>query len=254
MKKPLGNGEGREGGLGEEGEEEEEPHLTPQLQDHYETEAEVLGLLVDLETRYRDFYNMYLCEVQAQKILIERVWLLTQRYLILISCVIGCRYPEVYTLSTEEALVNEYEEKLEVLRTSNNNMKRAVLELDTHCKRFYAAYDRLNKSLETPLIMGDPSHRCIQHHKIMAVDIFNYFHATVLKLKCYMHQLDPLNLESVEEYRELLKTEAQCEEFEGHLMENFVYCKCLHKRPTCPVEKLKCYHHNIANLKYVSRI
>ncbi|XP_034668306.1 uncharacterized protein LOC117901602 [Drosophila subobscura] len=233
---------------------EEEPHLTPLLQAHYETEAEVLGLLVDLETKYREYYKLYLCELEAQKILIERVWLLTQRYLILISCVIGCRYPEVYTLSTEEALVNEYEEKLEVLRASNNKMKQSVMELDTYCKKFYAAYNRLNKTLETPLIMGDQHHRSIQHHKVMAVDIFNYFHATVLKLKCYMHQLDPLNLESVEEYRELLKTEAQPEEFEEHLMERFVYCKCFHKEPTCPIEKLKCTHHNIENLKYVSRI
>jgi len=98
--------------------ETEEPHLTQHLKKHYETEVEVLGLLVDLEHRYRQFYDLYQCEILAQKTLIERIWLLTQRYLILISSEQSCRYPEVYTLSTEEAIVNEYEEKLEVVRAS----------------------------------------------------------------------------------------------------------------------------------------
>jgi len=96
----------------------EEPHLTQHLKKHYETEVEVLGLLVDLEHRYRQFYDLYQCEILSQKTLIERIWLLTQRYLILISSEQSCRYPEVYTLSTEEAIVNEYEEKLEVVRAS----------------------------------------------------------------------------------------------------------------------------------------
>jgi len=96
----------------------EEPHLTQHLKKHYETEVEVLGLLVDLEHRYLQFYDLYQCEILSQKTLIERIWLLTQRYLILISSEQSCRYPEVYTLSTEEAIVNEYEEKLEVVRAS----------------------------------------------------------------------------------------------------------------------------------------
>lgn len=98
--------------------EDEEPHLTKQLKKHYGIEAEVLGLLVKLEMRYKEYYNLYKCEMKAQKILVERIWLLTQRYLILISSEQSCRYPEVYTLSTEEAIINEYEEKLEVLRAS----------------------------------------------------------------------------------------------------------------------------------------
>jgi len=98
--------------------ETEEPHLTQHLKKHYETEVEVLGLLVDLEHRYLQFYDLYQCEILSQKTLIERIWLLTQRYLILISSEQSRRYPEVYTLSTEEAIVNEYEEKLEVVRAS----------------------------------------------------------------------------------------------------------------------------------------
>ncbi|XP_016970542.1 uncharacterized protein LOC108038286 isoform X2 [Drosophila rhopaloa] len=110
----------------------DEPHLTQHLQQHYETEAEVLGLLVDLEARYRQYYNLYQCEMLAQKTLIERIWLLTQRYLILISSEQSCRYPEVYTLSTEEAIVNEYEEKLEVLRASK--FFEAILKLNKNTK------------------------------------------------------------------------------------------------------------------------
>ncbi|KAH8409927.1 hypothetical protein KR009_001252, partial [Drosophila setifemur] len=232
----------------------EEPHLTPQLKEHYELEAEVLRLLLELETRYREYYKLYMCEMKAQRVLIERIWLLTQRYLILISSEQGCRYPEVYTLSTEEAIVNEYEEKLEVLRTSNNTMKHVLLDISKQCKEFYAAYDRLDKGQETPFLLGDSHHRCIQYHKIMVVDIFNFLYAMVLKLKCYMHLLDPVNLESVEDYREVLQTEALAEEFEEYLTMRFVYCKCLQPMQTCPIFKLKCSHRNLANLKYVSRI
>ncbi|XP_017002830.2 uncharacterized protein [Drosophila takahashii] len=232
----------------------EEPHLTQQLGKHYETEAEVLGLLLDLESRYRQYYDLYQCEMLAQKTLIERIWLLTQRYLILISSEQSCRYPEVYTLSTEEAIVNEYEEKLEVLRASNNTMKNSLLKINQHCKKFYAAYERLDKTLETPMIMGDCHHRSIKYHKMMAVDIFNYLYAVVLKLKCYMHQLDPVNLESVEDYRDLLQNESLMDEFDEYLKGNFVYCKCLLPTQTCPILKLKCSHQNLVNLKYVSRI
>ncbi|XP_043645454.1 uncharacterized protein LOC122614844 [Drosophila teissieri] len=234
--------------------EEEEPHLTKQLKKHYGIEAEVLGLLVNLELRYKEYYNLYQCEMKAQKILIERIWLLTQRYLILISSEQSCRYPEVYTLSTEEAIINEYEEKLEVVRASNNKMKNALMEINQQCKEFYAAYERLDKTQETPFIIGDSHHRSIRYHKIMAVDIFNYLYATVLKLKCFMHQLDPVNLESVEEYRDLLQNESLLEEFEEYLNDHFVYCKCMYPIPTCPILKLKCSHQNITNLKYVSRI
>lgn len=96
----------------------EEPHLSLRLKEHYEKEAEILRLLLNLENRFREYYKIFICEMKAQRILIERIWLLTQRYLILISSEQGCRYPEVYTLSTEEAIVNEYEEKLEVIRAS----------------------------------------------------------------------------------------------------------------------------------------
>ncbi|XP_016945888.3 uncharacterized protein [Drosophila suzukii] len=232
----------------------EEPHLTQHLKKHYETEVEVLGLLVDLEHRYRQFYDLYQCEILAQKTLIERIWLLTQRYLILISSEQSCRYPEVYTLSTEEAIVNEYEEKLEVVRASNNTMKNSLMEISLHCKKFYAAYERLDKTQETPMIMGDSHHRSIKYHKMVAVDIFNYLYAVVLKLKCFMHQLDPVNLESVEDYRDLLQNESMMEEFDEYLKENFVYCKCLQPTQTCPILKLKCSHQNLVNLKYVSRI
>ncbi|KAH8329215.1 hypothetical protein KR074_006006, partial [Drosophila pseudoananassae] len=232
----------------------EEPHLTPQLKEHYEKEAEILRLLLNLETRFREHYKLFLCEMKAQRILIERIWLLTQRYLILISSEQGCRYPEVYTLSTEEAIVNEYEEKLEVIRASNNKIKIALMEILEECKEFYHVYDTLDKTQATPFILGDNHHRNIQHHKIMVVDIFNYFHAMVLKLKCYMHQLDPVNLESVEDYRDVLQSQAMCEEFDEYLNTRFVYCKCLLPMQTCPILKLKCSHQNLKNLKYVSRI
>ncbi|XP_030370599.1 uncharacterized protein LOC115621175 [Scaptodrosophila lebanonensis] len=230
---------------------DDEPHLTPQIQEHYENEVEVLRLLVDLELRYRDYYKLYLCEIETQKILIERVWVLTQRYLLVISSGTGCRFPEVYTLSAEEVIINEYEEKLQVLRASNNCLKHSILELSTHCKEFYAAYKKLDKKMETPFILGDKHHRSIQHHKIMVVDIFNYFYASILKMKAFMHQLDPISLESIEDYRTLLKP---CEEFEEYLMKRFQYCKCLHPRPTCPIEKLKCLHQRITNLTFVSRV
>ncbi|XP_020810644.1 uncharacterized protein LOC110185967 [Drosophila serrata] len=233
---------------------EDEPHLTPQLKKHYEAEAEILRLLLDLEIRYRDFYDLYQCEMKAQDILIERIWLLTQRYLILISSEQGCQYPEVYTRSTEEAIINEYQEKLEVVRVSNNTIKAALMKVSEHCKEFYAAYDKLDKTQETPLLLGDKHHRCIKYHKIMAVDIFNYFYAMVLKLKCYMHQLDPMSVESVEEYRLVLQKEVLMEEFEEYLKMRFVYCRCLLPTQTCPILKLKCSHQNLENLKYVSRI
>ncbi|XP_017024098.1 uncharacterized protein [Drosophila kikkawai] len=234
--------------------DDDEPHLTPQLKKHYEAEAEVLRLLLDLEARFKKYYDLYQCEMKAQVILIERIWLLTQRYLILISSEQGCQYPEVYTRSTEEAIINEYQEKLEVVRVSNNTIKAAILKVSEYCKEFYAAYDRLDKTQETPFLLGDKHHRCIQYHKIMAVDIFNYFYAMVLKLKCYMHQLDPMSMESVEEYREVLKNEAIMEEFDEYLKMRFVYCRCLQPVQTCPILKLKCSHKNLANLKYVSRI
>ncbi|EDW78062.1 uncharacterized protein Dwil_GK24215 [Drosophila willistoni] len=233
---------------------DEEPHLTPQLKDHYENEAEILSLLVNLEKRYRDYFEYYQCEIKAQRILIERLWLLTQRYLILISAVPCCRYPEVYTLSAEETIVNEYEEKLEVIRKSNKDMKYRVLELDKYCKQFYKAYDKLDKTMETPFIMGDQHHRSIRTHKIMVADIFNYFHAAVLKLKCFMHQLDPVNLESVEDYREVLKTEGNATEVDEYLKTQFVYCHCLHPKPKCPLVEVKCDYHKIENLKFVSRV
>ncbi|EDW63599.1 uncharacterized protein [Drosophila virilis] len=233
---------------------DEEAHLTPQLKDHYEKEAEILGLLVDMEKRYRDYYQFYLCELETQKIIIERLWLLTQRYLILISSAPGCRYPEVYTLSAEEAIINEYEEKLEVMRCSNNSMKHAILDINVECKKFYEAYNQLDHSLETPFIMGDKHHRSIKCHKLMVIDIFNYFYSAVLKMKCYMHQLDPISLESVEDYRELLKADSNNEDFHEFLMKSFVYCKCLQPKPTCPIVKVECMHDKIDNLKYVSRV
>lgn len=95
-----------------------EKHLTEHFRRHFEKEAEVLNLLIDLEIRFREYYQFYQCEVETQKIITERLWTLTQRYLILISSAPGCRYPQVYSLSAEEAIINEYEEKLEVLRAS----------------------------------------------------------------------------------------------------------------------------------------
>ncbi|XP_034100726.2 uncharacterized protein LOC117565622 isoform X1 [Drosophila albomicans] len=230
-----------------------ETYLTAQLKEHFDKEEEVLNILVNLEQAFREIYKYFQCEMQKQMILIERLWLLTQRYLILISSVPGCRYPQVYTLSAEEAIINEYEEKIEILRAATDSMQDAILNLKQDCKQFNKIYNQLNKRIGTPLIMGDEHHQSIQCHKIMITDIFNYFYSTVLKIKCYVHQLDPINLESVEDYRELLKKETEYEDFQDYLMHSFVYCKCLQSRPTCPIQKLKCYH-KIETLKHTSRI
>lgn len=132
-------------------------------------------------------------------------------------------------------------------------MKNNILAIYLECKKFYAACDQLDRNQETPFIMGDKYHRSIYAHKRMMIDIFNYCYSAVLNLKCYLHQLDPISLESVEDYRKLLKEDSSNEEFAELVKSTFVYCKCLHPRPTCPIKKLKCSQKQIETFKYVSR-
>lgn len=132
-------------------------------------------------------------------------------------------------------------------------MKNDILELNKYCKTFFKTYNELNMNMETPFICGDEHHRSITSHKNMVTDIFHYLYSAVLKMKCYMHQLDPISLESVEDYRELLKKETTYEEFKEYLMDTFVYCKCLHPMQNCPIIKHKCAHLRVENLKYVAR-
>lgn len=140
-----------------------------------------------------------------------------------------------------------------VFRIHSNSMKKCILELNEYCKTFFDAYNQLNFNLETPFIIGDDHHSSITSHKNMVVDIFHYLYSAVLKMKCYMHQIDPISLESIEDYRELLKKESTYEEFHEYIMETFVYCKCLLPLQTCPIIKHKCIHERIENLNYVSR-
>ncbi|XP_067639843.1 uncharacterized protein [Eurosta solidaginis] len=197
---------------------------------HHQKEDEILRQLLKLEAMFREHFEFTSREMISQKDLINRLWVLSQRYVILISTNGCCKHPEVYSGPTEDVLLREYSEKLRLLRASNCRISDSLRKLQSECCIFRNLFDYLDLAVETPLIVGDTFHKPISFFVELIDDLFKYLHALSLKLKYLSHQLDPLDLMVLEEYKTALEPS---EDFEEYLLTGLSYCKCLRPKPVC---------------------
>ncbi|XP_004525885.1 uncharacterized protein LOC101452707 [Ceratitis capitata] len=200
------------------------------LQEHYQKEEETLRQLLKLEELFRDHLVLTKREMALQKELVNRLWVLSQRYVILISTTGCCKHPEVYSGPTEDILLREYSDKLNLLRTSNCRISDSLRKLRQNCIAFNALHSHLDMTLGTPFITGDTFHKPIGFFIELVDDLFKYFHALQLKLKYLSHQLDPVDLMVLEEYKVALEPS---EDFEEYLHTGLSYCKCLRPKKLC---------------------
>ncbi|XP_017494638.1 PREDICTED: uncharacterized protein LOC108382777, partial [Rhagoletis zephyria] len=116
------------------------------------------------------------------------------------------------------------------LRSSNCCISDFLKKLRQECIVFNSLHKLLDLTMETPLILGDTFHRPLAFFIELVDDLFKYMHALSLKLKYLSHQLDPLDLLVLEEYKASLELS---EDFEEYLLTGLSYCKFLRPKPTC---------------------
>ncbi|XP_065366210.1 uncharacterized protein LOC135959111 [Calliphora vicina] len=193
-------------------------------------EDETLRQLLVLEKEFREHNALMKNEMQLQNELVARIWILSQRYILLESTGPCCRYPEIYTGPAEDTLLQEFTEKLKQIRSSNCRISSSVTELRKSCLVFDNLCAQLDMKIESPLIIGDAFHKPISYFIELVSDIFKYFNAWLLKLRYSSHQFDPFKIEGIENYKKLIEIS---EDFEEYLNVGLAYCKCLRPKARC---------------------
>ncbi|XP_023308595.2 uncharacterized protein LOC111690357 [Lucilia cuprina] len=193
-------------------------------------EEETLRQLLILERVFREHNALTKKELQLQKELVSRIWILAQRYILLESTGTCCRYPEIYSGPAEDTLLQEFTEKLKQIRSSNCLMSNSLDELRKSCLVFNNLCSQLNMEIESSLITGDAFHKPIAYFIELISDLFKYFHAWLLKLKYSSQQFDPVKIESIENYKKQIEIS---EDFEEYLNVGLAYCKCLRPKTSC---------------------
>ncbi|XP_011189203.1 uncharacterized protein LOC105216424 [Zeugodacus cucurbitae] len=197
---------------------------------HYQKEEETLRQLLKLEELFREHLALTKREMLLQKDMVNRLWVLSQRYVILISTTGCCKHPEVYSGPTEDILLREYSDKLNLLRTSNCRISDSLRKLRQQCILFNSLHSLLDLTMETPFIIGDTFHKPIAYFVELVDDLFKYLHALSVKLKYLSHQLEPVDLLVLEEYKAALEPS---EDFDEYLLVGLSYCKCLRPKQVC---------------------
>ncbi|XP_054730429.1 uncharacterized protein LOC129239137 [Anastrepha obliqua] len=204
--------------------------LDVRVRAHYQKEEETLQQLLKLEEMFRETFSLTKREMVFQKDLVNRLWVLSQRYIILISSNGCCKHPEVYSGPTENILLREYADKLRNLRSSNCRISDSLRKLRQKCLVFNSLHKCLDMTMETPFILGDTFHKPIAFFIELVDDLFKYLHALSVKFKYLSHQLDPVDLLALEEYKVALEPS---EDFEDYLLTGLSYCKCLRPKRPC---------------------
>ncbi|XP_013117058.2 uncharacterized protein LOC131993967 [Stomoxys calcitrans] len=210
------------------------PKLGEKIDEHIlkqsKLEGETLQQLLALEKEFREHNAVIKNELLTQKELISRMWVLSQRYILITSTGTCCKFPEIFAGPAEEIILQEYCEKLKALKTSNCRISVSLKDLRTSCRLFETLCSQLDMNLQTPFIIGDAYHKPLAFFIELVSDLFKYFHAWLLKLKYNSQLLDPYKAEGMEHYKTLIEPS---EEFEEYLNMGLTYCKCLKPKAAC---------------------
>ncbi|KAI9585599.1 uncharacterized protein LOC119632932 [Glossina fuscipes] len=197
---------------------------------HYELEEKTLNQLLELENEFRDHYNFAKKELTQQMEWANRLWVLTQRYILLKSTGPCCKYPEIYPAPAEDNVLLDMTEKIKSIRNSNCRIYASVKELRKSCIIFEQLCSQLDMSVESPFIMGDAFHKPLSFFIELVSDLFKYLHASILRQRYSSHLIEPSNLDAVAKYKSLIEPS---EDFEEYLTVGLTYCKCLRPKPIC---------------------
>ncbi|EDW74647.1 uncharacterized protein Dwil_GK15800 [Drosophila willistoni] len=201
-----------------------------ELQQGQDLQSSVLRDLLRIEEDFNVYYSIWLKEMEIQREAADKLWHLTQHYLIFMQLDTNCKCPQNYAIESEEMIITKYHYNYQVIMNSNKTLGIAVAEIRPDLLEFRKTCQQLDMKAETPFIMGDTFHKPIQFFIDLVEELFSFFHAGYLKLDCVLRQMDPLELSSVETYQKLL---APCEEFEEYMKHNLSYCRCLCLPPKC---------------------
>ncbi|XP_001360428.2 uncharacterized protein [Drosophila pseudoobscura] len=194
-------------------------------------EGTVLGVLLSAEKKYRLTFDTFKKEMELQAIAASTLWELIQRYKIAMEVDADCKCTQLYAVEPKEETIQKYYIHYQVIVSSNKSLWRQIESLRSYVLAFRRECKNLNLEEQTPFIQGDAFHKPIKFFIELVDELFNYFFSLHLKLDCAARQLDPMDLESLEEYQKLLKPN---EDFEEYFLYNLSYCQCLRMPPKCP--------------------
>ncbi|XP_017087303.2 uncharacterized protein [Drosophila bipectinata] len=198
-------------------------------------EKTVLRLLLTIEEHFREYFDTYKKEVELQRIAAETLWHLIQRYMIAMQVDTSCTCPQIYEIETEDAILNKYHMHYQVIDGSNKTQKWAIQALRPFVLAFRRECAKVNLNEDTPFVMGDAFHKPIKFFIELVDEIFDYFYSAYLQLDCGARLLDPLDIKTLEHYKNLL---APNEDFDEYFMHNMSFCKCLRIPPKCIEQKV----------------
>ncbi|XP_037959115.1 uncharacterized protein LOC119688511 [Teleopsis dalmanni] len=206
------------------------PSLT-YLKSHFELEDSILDQILLLEDEYKNHYELHTKELKKQEFWVNRMVILTERLHKVENSDIYCEYLSHEFANLPNELIREYGIKLGNLRSSICRLMVSIHNLKKTCLKFEELCSRLDMSVQSPLITGDEFHKPLGYFMEFLPNLFKYFHARTLKLKCCAHLLDPEEFECLGNYMELVKRN---DDFEHYFRKGMVYCNCFSR------EKLQC--------------
>ncbi|BFG05752.1 uncharacterized protein DMAD_04417 [Drosophila madeirensis] len=194
-------------------------------------EGRVLSILMSLEKKLRYIFDSFKKEMELQRIAASSLWELIQRYRIAMDVDVGYKCAQLYAVEPSEEIVQKYFIHYQVIIRSNKSQWWGIESMRSYVLTFRRECSKLNLEEETPFIRGDAFHKPIRFFIDLVDELFDYFFSMHLKLDCAARQLDPMDLDSLEHYQQLLQTN---EDFEEYFMYNLSYCQCLRMPPKCP--------------------
>ncbi|XP_017125982.1 uncharacterized protein LOC108145229 [Drosophila elegans] len=201
------------------------------LENSDDLEKSVIRILLAIEDKYRIYFDSYQKELDLQRIAAQTLSHLIQRYKIIMQVDVSCTCPHIYEIESEEAIINKYYMHYQVIASSNKSQSWAIHSLRPYVLLLRRECAKLDPNEDSPFILGDVFHKPIKFFMDLVDELFAYFYSCHLQLDCAARLLDPLDLDSLENYQKLL---APNEDFDEYFMLNMSFCKCLRLPPKCP--------------------
>ncbi|XP_036319150.1 uncharacterized protein LOC118733726 [Rhagoletis pomonella] len=198
----------------------------------YRLENYVSKQLLLIEDLIHKHKNKLDNEIVFQRSLIEQMWKLSQRFLLLTQFHLCVKpFPEIVSVPVEKETQCEFQKKFNAVNISNCRLSSSLDAFRFAIKKLNLLCSQLDMTVESPFIIGDYKIQPLSYYRNLIDDAFDYFNDVLCKLKCWAQLLDIGDANALDEYKALLDPTMKYDEF---MKIGKLGCTCMRtKNPEC---------------------
>ncbi|XP_055846770.1 uncharacterized protein LOC129912513 [Episyrphus balteatus] len=178
------------------------------------TEKSLKNLLLALEEQFKNHLKAFYSNLDIQKNIIDSIWVISQRFLILTRGAICVRpYPKEQSDREEREMRSDFKIQKDNLTNLNLKLDVSLETLKQKCRTFDRTLANIDTSLPNQTIEGNNERQPIHYYIELFADCLKFFKATQSQLSPLGRFLNVEDIKSIVECKKLLEPDEMVMEY-----------------------------------------